>query len=525
LLSLAIPDHPAWLLDLRAIGHDLGDLGQCLQERQVIAHNAKLDLLWLRRKCGLKIDNVFCTFTASHLLTNGKQELRNDLYTCLERFLGLSPGDDQGKSDWGGMFLTEEQLEYAALVVLHLHRLKDKQLEAIAAEQLRPVLNLENRLIPVVVEMENRGFGINRERLLGVMDDCSTKLDEALANFKEAFGEEVNPNSPRQLKKALMEKGLKLSNTSEQTLKEEGQPATTCILNYRSTKKRMEQAETLLKAIEEDGRIHAQFTPTGAITGRFSCRKPNLQNISRGELRACFVPGDGNRLVVADYSQMELRIAAAIAGEERMIAAYKQGFDLHRHTAGIVLGKPVEDISKEDRQLAKAVNFGLLYGQSAKGLVGYAKKTYGVEMEYERARGIHGVFFSAYTGLREWHKNARKMAAQGVQSVRTVLGRVQRLPKGVEAKWPRFAALVNTPVQGGSADALKQAMVRLSGQLPPGAGIVSTVHDELIVEAPLKNVEAVKNLLEDVMIESAASLYPDVPFEVEAHICEDWSEK
>ena len=142
-------------------------------------------------------------------------------------------------------------------------------------------------------------------------------------------------------------------------------------------------------------------------------------------------------------------------------------------------------------------------------------------MEHERAREIHSIFFSAYTGLREWHKNARKMVAQGVQSVRTVLGRVQGLPKGAAAKWPRFTALVNTPVQGGSADALKQAMVRLSGQLPPGAGIVSTVHDELVVEAPLKNVEAVKKLLEDVMIESAASLYPDVPFEVEAHICED----
>jgi DNA polymerase I-like protein with 3'-5' exonuclease and polymerase domains len=318
---------------------------------------------------------------------------------------------------------------------------------------------------------------------------------------------------------------LGLANTSEQTLKQSGHRLARYILNYRSTKKRMEQAETLLKAIEEDGRIHAQFTPTGAITGRFSCRKPNLQNISRGELRACFVPGDGNRLVVADYSQMELRIAAAIAGEERMIAAYKQGFDLHRHTAGIVLGKPVEAVSKEDRQLAKAVNFGLLYGQSARGLVGYAKKTYGVEMEYERAREIHGIFFSAYTDLREWHKNARKMAAQGVQSVRTALGRIQRLPKGEAAAQFRFGALVNTPAQGGSADALKQAMVRLSGQLPPGAGIVSTVHDELIVEASLKNAEAVKKLMEDVMIESAVSLYPTVPFEVEAHICEDWSEK
>jgi len=521
LLCLGIPDHPAWLLDLRAIGHDLGDLGQCLQEQQVIAHNAKFDLLWLRHKCGLKLDNVFCTFTASHLLTNGKQELRNDHYTCLERFLGLSPGDDQGKSDWGGMFLTEEQLEYAALGVLHLHRLKDKQLEAITTERLERVLALENRLIPVVVEMENRGFGVNRERLLGVMGDYSAKLQEALAHFKETFGEEINPNSPRQLREALAKNGLGLANTSEQTLKQSGHRLARYILNYRSTKKRMEQAETLLKAIEEDDRIHAQFEPTGAITGRFSCRKPNLQNISRGELRACFAPGDGNRLVVADYSQMELRIAAAIAGEERMIQAYEQGCDLHRQTASIVLGKPVEDISKEDRQLAKAVNFGLLYGQSAEGLVGYAKKKYGVEMEHESAREIHSIFFSAYTGLREWHKNARKMVAQGVQSVRTVLGRVQGLPKGAEAKWPRFTALVNTPVQGGSADALKQAMVRLSGQLPPGAGIVSTVHDELVVEAPLKNVEAVKKLLEDVMIESAASLYPDVPFEVEAHICED----
>ena len=140
--------------------------------------------------------------------------------------------------------------------------------------------------------------------------------------------------------------------------------------------------------------------------------------------------------------------------------------------------------------------------------MGTQRRTYGVEMEHESARDIRGMFFSAYTGLREWHKNARKMVAQGVQSVRTVLGRIQRLPKGAETKWPRFTALVNTPVQGGSADALKQAMVGLSGQLPPGAGIVSTVHDELVVEAPLKNVEAVKKLLEDVMIESAAVPVP-----------------
>ena len=417
LLSLAIPDHPAWLLDLRAIGYDLGELGECLQQHQVIAHNAKFDLLWLRHKCGLKLDNVFCTLTAARLLSNGRRELRNGLYACWERFLGLPPGTDHGKSDWGGMFLTEDQLEYAALDVLHLHRLRDKQLEAITTEQLQAVLDLENRLIPVVVEMENRGFGINKERLLGVMEEYSSELKDTLAYFKEAFGEEINPNSPKQLKEALTEKGLKLSNTSEQTLKEEDQPLTTCVLNYRSAKKRMEQAETLLKAIEEDGRIHARFEPTGTNTGRFSSKRPNLQNIGRGKLRNCFTPADGNSLVVADYSQVELRVAAVVANEERMIEAYKSGVDLHRQTASLVLDKPIDDISKEDRQLAKAVNFGLLYGQSAKGLVAYAKKAYGVEMDYERARDIRSRFFSAYTGLWEWHKNARKMAAESTQSV------------------------------------------------------------------------------------------------------------
>ena len=222
---------------------------------------------------------------------------------------------------------------------------------------------------------------------------------------------------------------------------------------------------------------------------------------------------------------MELRVAAVVANEERMIEAYKSGVDLHRQTASLVLDKPIDDVSKEDRQLAKAVNFGLLYGQSAKGLVAYAKKAYGVEMEYERARDIRSRFFSAYTGLREWHKTARKMAAESTQSVRTVSGRVQWLPEGEEAKWPRFTSLLNTPVQGDSADALKQAMVDLSDKLPHTASIVSTVHDELIVECVSDNAEEVKALVETAMLDAVQTMFPGVRFEVEAGVCESWAEK
>jgi DNA polymerase I-like protein with 3'-5' exonuclease and polymerase domains len=358
-----------------------------------------------------------------------------------------------------------------------------------------------------------------------VIENYSTELNDALGSFKEAFGEEINPNSPLQLKKALEKKGVKLADTSEQTLKEEGQPLTTCILRYRSAKKRMEQAETLLKAIEEDGRIHARFEPAGTNTGRFSSKSPNLQNIGRGKLRHCFVPDGGNRLVVADYSQVELRVAAVIANEERMIEAYKNGEDLHRQTASIVLGKTSADITKEDRQLAKAVNFGLLYGQSAKGLVGYAKKAYGVEMEYERAREIRGKFFSAYSGLRAWHEKSRKAASTNLKSVRTVSGRVRWLPDGKDVEWVRFVGLLNTPVQGGTADALQQALVDLADKLPPTASIVSTVHDELIVECEIDTAEEVKMLVEMSMLDAVQNAFPDVCFEVESGVCNSWSEK
>ena len=222
---------------------------------------------------------------------------------------------------------------------------------------------------------------------------------------------------------------------------------------------------------------------------------------------------------------MELRVAVVVVNEERMNEAYKNGVDLHRQTASLVLDKPIEDVTKEDRQLAKAVNFGLLYGQSAKGLVAYAKKAYGVEMEYDRAREIHSRFFSAYTGLREWHKNARRMAAEGAKSVRTALGRIRWLPQGKEAEWPRFTALVNTPVQGGSADALKQAMVDLADKLPSSASIVSTVHDELIVECASGTAEEVKALVGTAMLDAVQTMFPGVRFEVESGICDSWAEK
>ena len=177
-----------------------------------------------------------------------------------------------------------------------------------------------------------------------------------------------------------------------------------------------------------------------------------------------------------------------------------------------------------ERNNAKAVNFGLLYGQSAPGLVRYAASGYGVKLESEQAESIRKAFFRTYGALRQWHGESHNKADAGAREVRTVLGRRRILPPEA-SEWERFTALVNTPVQGGCADGMKQAIVRLHHELPREARLISTVHDELIIEAPEAMAEQVRVLVQNTMIEAMAALFPQVPIEVEAGVCEHWGQK
>jgi DNA polymerase I-like protein with 3'-5' exonuclease and polymerase domains len=207
-----------------------------------------------------------------------------------------------------------------------------------------------------------------------------------------------------------------------------------------------------------------------------------------------------------------------------MIEAYKRGEDLHSQTAALLLKKSLADISKEDRQMAKAVNFGLLYGQSPSGLVKYAYATYEIFLTTARAQSIHSRFFDVYTGLRAWHK-ANRAAARTATEVRTVSGRRRLLPRGADEDWQRFTGLVNTPIQGGCADGLKAALIVLGRALPPEAHIVSTVHDEIIVETPLDLADQVAAQVETAMRAAMSKLFPNVPIEVEVKQCETWGNK
>ena len=227
---------------------------------------------------------------------------------------------------------------------------------------------------------------------------------------------------------------------------------------------------------------------------------------------------------MADYSQVELRAAAAIAGETKMIDAYKAGADLHKLTAATVLGKPEDAVTKADRQLAKAVNFGLIYGQSAPGLVKYAATSYGVTMDEDEATRIRQAFFRTYSRLRQWHGTSHNQAEEGITEVRTRSGR-RRLIPGTASEWERFTALVNTPVQGGTADGMKHALILIHERLPKSARIVSTVHDEVVVECPEQFADDCREIITTAMVEAMTALFPEVPIEVEGNVCTTWAEK
>src|SRR5215212_9314966 len=258
-----------------------------------------------------------------------------------------------------------------------------------------------------------------------------------------------------------------------------------------------------------------------AATGRMACDHPNLQNIPRsGPLRSYIRAPEGRVFVVADYSQIELRIAAKISGDHEMLSAYTQGRDLHALTAQSLTGR--EDVSKDDRKLAKAVNFGLLYGMGAKGLRSYALRSYGVEMSLEEATRYRKRFFETFPGLKRWHERERRAWQCGETETRTSTGRRRR---DVE----RLTDRLNAPVQGTGADGLKLALAILWERRNEclGAMPVLVCHDEVVAECDAHKAQKVKEWLVQVMKDGMYEVVnvkdPHILIEVEASVAKAWS--
>ncbi|MDO4990498.1 MAG: DNA polymerase I [Eubacteriales bacterium] len=422
-----------------------------------------------------------------------------------------------------------------AEAVFALAPVLEEKLESLGMTKLYREIELP--LCEVLSEMEKAGFYVDRKALY----DFGESLNGDIARLQESIwrhaGHEFNINSTKQLGEVLFEElmlpsGKKTKtgwSTNVDVLEKlrSRHPIVDEILEYRTlTKLKSTYADGLLKVIGPDGRIHSSFQMTVTATGRLSSTEPNLQNIPvrkklGAEIRRMFVAGPGMVLVDADYSQIELRLLAHISGDEAMREAFLSGEDFHTVTASRVFGVPVEEVTPLMRSRAKAVNFGIVYGISAFSLA------QDIGVFPNEAKAYMDAYLDKYHGVRDYMKRVVAKAKEDGY-VTTLFGRRRWLPElkssnfNVRSFGERVA--LNMPVQGTAADVIKLAMVNVYRRLREEklqARLILQVHDELIVECPESEAEAVRKLLTEEM-ENAVHL--SVPLTADAHIGHSWAE-
>ncbi|HHS50521.1 MAG TPA: DNA polymerase I [candidate division Zixibacteria bacterium] len=404
--------------------------------------------------------------------------------------------------------------------------------------ELRSLYNeIEIPLIPVLADVEMTGIRIDTDFLKKLSAELKARLSEIEREIYKLAGEEFNIASPKQLSEVLFDKlelppqkktktGYSTDSSVLQALAHRHDlPAK--IISYRELAKLI---GTYIDALPElvnsrTGRIHPTFQQAVASTGRLSCRDPNLQNIPvRGqtgrEIRKAFIPAEGNLILSADYSQIELRVMAHISGDENLSRAFREGKDIHASTASQIFGVPETSVTSDQRRTAKVINFGVIYGMTAWG-VGDR-----LDMDFSRAQNFVDAYFERFPAVKEYIDGAPKLAEeQGF--VKTILGRRRYFPELKEGgRSKRFVqrAAINTPIQGSAADIIKLAMLKIHSALRKEkleTKIISTVHDELIFDVPNAEVDTVRELIREVM-ESVIEL--SVPLVVDVGVGKNWFE-
>ena len=504
-----------------------------------IAHNAKFDAKFIKHNLGVDLGGLFDTLLASQLVGAGDIEERHGLETVASRYLNEAVDKSERLSNWN-FELSEAQLEYAARDAAVLLPLREKLIDRLKSESLVKVAQLEFECVMPVVDIELAGFYMHKERWreqLSIVEKRRVELAEQLqqvlaeeSSQGSLFGgperEDINLDSQQQLTKALTRLGIPVPDSTRnwklQPLAVE-YPIIGTLLEYRTVQKALTSyGENMIEMINPvTKRLHADFRQIGAPTGRFACTNPNIQQVPHSvEYRRCFSGYPvGRKLIIADYSQIELRILAEFSGDRGFIEAFNSGADLHRVTAAQVFNVGLDQVTKEQRDFAKRLNFGVVYG------IGAQRFALMTGLSVPDAENVLRRYFATYRQLDTYLRDAANRAVSERQA-RTASGRLVRFRYDENDRQQISMTQrngKNTPIQGTSADILKRALKLLRDELrETNAKVVNIIHDEIVVESDADEAQDIAEKVERVMRLAGEEYVKTVPVKVETEIADEW---
>jgi DNA polymerase I len=503
-----------------------------------IAHNAKFDAKFIKHNLGVDLGGLFDTLLASQLISAGDIEERHGLEVVASRYLSESVDKTERLSNWE-FELSEAQLEYAARDAAILLPLREKLIERLKSDSLVKCAQLEFECVMPVANIELAGFYMHKDRWLEQLSIVEKRRAELADDLQEILGKDaaqgslfgparanINLDSHQQLTEALNRMGIPVPDSTRnwklQPLAAE-YPVVATLLEYRTVQKALTSyGQNMIELINPvTGRLHADFRQIGAPTGRFSCTNPNIQQVPHAvEYRRCFSghPKD-RKLVIADYSQIELRILAEFSGDQGFIEAFNSGADLHRVTAAQVFNVLLDQVTKEQRDFAKRLNFGVVYG------IGAQRFSMLTGLTVSEAENVLRKYFGTYRQLDSYLRDAANRAVRERQA-RTGSGRLVRFRFDEQDRQQISMTQrngKNTPIQGTSADILKRALRLLEDDLrDTSAKIVNIIHDEIVVEVDSDEAEEIAQKVERAMCAAGREYLRTVPVKVETEIADEW---
>ena len=542
--------HPAapWYADWAPHLHTIA---RAMEGKRLVAHNSKFDLRWILHHTGIDLTESLWwdTMLAAHVLDETE-----DTFRLKDLAKHLSP-----IGDWGDVDLTNTEKQdwtplarYAVFDTAMTYRLMQEQYEALRRDNR--LARIYGRIaIPIsraLTRAEVRGIEIDPDRLKEEtafheeqMERTEAELFQTARDLgvPEDLGKvSMNPNAKyfREMMRRAVDNGM--AEALEYTPKgkvswrsgirsqlRDDYPLMGTLDDYRYSTKRLEYLRVWDRMKDWNNRLHSSTRVHGTRTGRLSSANPNMQQVAR-DMKHIYRARDGWHFVEMDYSQIELRVTAWISECEPMLRAFREGRDLHTLMASIITEKPEDEVTKEERQQAKAANFGFIYGQQAEGFVTYARENYGVEITLDDAIYLRSTFFKTWDGLEDWHNRYEWIAYENGE-VRSPLGRRRLLPNARSDNWAlkseAFRQAVNSPVQATASDLMLLSIIEIDRQFPTDqVSVVGTVHDSVLLE--VNNTDVIPEVAKVMMYPDLTpfGVSMDVPLVVDATVGTHWAD-